>query len=87
MVGRRPGARRQAFAAARLLSGNARVGLTSCHVRIARLAGGRPGARMSDRLNGLFRRLTGSWVAPGVVLAAWMVWAYLRSYPRVPPSR
>jgi len=37
---------------------------------------------MSDRLNGLFRRLTGSWVAPGVVLAAWMVWAYLRSYPR-----
>ena len=37
---------------------------------------------MSDRPNGLFRRLTGSWVAPGVVLAAWMVWAYLRSYPR-----
>jgi hypothetical protein len=37
---------------------------------------------MSGRLRGSFQRLRQSWVGPGAAVGVWMVWAYLRSYPR-----
>ena len=30
----------------------------------------------------VFRRLCDSWVPPGLVVGAWMFWAFLRTYPR-----
>ncbi|MGD1011753.1 MAG: glycosyltransferase 87 family protein [Acidimicrobiales bacterium] len=37
---------------------------------------------MNERLSSWLRRLSGSWLAPGAVFTAWVVWAYQRTYPR-----